>query len=64
MKNLFGSTTTHPQGSVTPEITEVNDLENPAMDEKPQQDAQGGVQKAEAVTLLWTKKQLLIAYLL
>lgn len=65
MKNVFGTTTTQPVGTLTPEITEVNnDVENPSMDEKPQQDAQGGIQKVEAVTLLWTKKQLLFAYFL
>jgi hypothetical protein len=64
MKNLFGTTATHPQGTVTPETTETSDAENPVMDEKPQEKAQDGVQKAEAVTLLWTKKQLLIAYAL
>lgn len=32
--------------------------------EKPQQGAQGGVQKVEAVTLLWTRRQLLWAYFL
>lgn len=64
MKNLFGTAATHPVGTMTPEITEVNDVENPSMDEKPQQDAQGGIQKVEAVTLLWTRKQLLFAYFL
>jgi hypothetical protein len=65
MKNVFGTTATQPVGTLTPEITEVNnDVENPSMDEKPQQDAQGGIQKVEAVTLLWTKKQLLFAYFL
>ena len=64
MKNIFGTTTTHPVDTVTPEITEVNDVENSALNEKPQQDAQSGIQKVEAVTLLWTKKQLLVAYFL
>jgi hypothetical protein len=64
MKNIFGTTATHPVDTVTPEITEVNDVENPPLNEKPQQDAQGGIQKVEAVTLLWTKKQLLVAYFL
>jgi hypothetical protein len=66
MKNLFGATATHPQDIVTelPEISEANDAENHIIDEKPAPNALGGVQKAEAVTLLWTKKNLLFAYFL
>ena len=66
MKNFLGNAATQPVGTVTevPEISEYPDVENNVAVEKPQQDAQGGVQKAEAVTLLWTKTQLIIAYLL
>ncbi|RDW65998.1 hypothetical protein BP6252_09633 [Coleophoma cylindrospora] len=74
MKNIFGSPTTETQLGVetavphdaTPEITELkNDIENTAVkagDEAPDSQDQLGVQKAEAVTILWTKKQLLVAY--
>lgn len=74
MKNIFGSPvaetklaveTAAPQAT-TPEVTELkNDVENPAVksvDEVPDAHEQLGVQKAEAVTILWTKKQLLVAY--
>jgi uncharacterized protein YabE (DUF348 family) len=66
MKNLFGTTANNAQANLSPGTTEteVNDAENPALDEKPRQDAQVGVQKAEAVTLLWTKNQLIVAYIL
>ena len=64
MKNVFGNPATRPQATVSPEIAEVNDVENRASDEKPQPNAQEGIQKVEAVTLLWTKKELIVAYLL
>ncbi|KAI9742681.1 MAG: hypothetical protein M1818_003822 [Claussenomyces sp. TS43310] len=48
--------------AVEPELGEKPALE-PELAEKPKEDAQAGVQKVEAVTLLWTKKQLIVAYL-
>ena len=68
MKNIFRSSGNIPGSTIAtePEITEIpNDVENANFkDEKPNQEDQMGVQKAEAVTILWTKKQLIVAYAL
>jgi hypothetical protein len=63
MKNVLGSIVTTPQDAPGENITEkVNsDVEAP-MEEKPAPDIQAGVAQAEAVTLLWSKSQLYVAY--
>jgi hypothetical protein len=65
MKNVLGTAVTQPREVVTeiPEISQADDVESHVA-EKPAPTAQGGVQKAEAVTLLWTKTSLIIAYCL
>jgi len=40
----------------------VNDYDNNSLEQVPSKDVQAGVQAVEAVTLTWSKNQLVLAY--